>query len=63
MTKDWKERTCEKCEYRVEKDCRKTPHWEPAADTKLSCNLPPMKNTWITIYEPACAEYKESEAI
>lgn len=43
MNKDWKEKTCEKCEYNVVDWCKRFPIWKFISETDYY----------------ACAEYKE----
>jgi hypothetical protein len=58
-TKDWKGKTCEKCEYNINGECRRCP---PLFIPLLICGqYPCVSGPFKSIR--ACAEYKESEAI
>ena len=54
MAGNWKDKTCEKCEFQVNKVCRKTPTRLYVAETKWVAH-----NEWELKYLSACSEYEE----
>jgi len=56
MSGEWKDKTCEKCEFRISswEDCRRFPPTFIGIGTHYPCIKPNNK------FLPACAEYKES---
>jgi hypothetical protein len=58
----WGNNTCESCIFRLDKKCRKSPHWENAGETNLIINAN-KESTWVFKYFPACGEYQYKEKI
>lgn len=60
---DWKDKTCEKCEYRGDDSCRRFPPNLPSEIYILKNRIYPQIRMQIrmneTFYQNACAEYKE----
>lgn len=62
---NWKSATCEKCVFRVERECRRFPQFKNVAEGYEYVTGPfqLVADFEVTGYQPACAEYTEPSIV